>query len=56
MQIAQSKTREEFPLSPKKIIKKTLSNAIGGSIFLETVKQRISKNRFTNSPTVNTVS
>ena len=28
MQIAQSKTREQFPLSPKKIIKKTISSTI----------------------------
>lgn len=34
MQIAMSATREQFPLSPKKIVKKTLSSGIGWSIFL----------------------
>ena len=33
MQIAQSKTREQFPLSHKKIIKKTLANTINCAIF-----------------------
>jgi len=34
MQIAYSKTRERFPLSPKKIIKKTIANTIATTIFL----------------------
>jgi membrane protein YdbS with pleckstrin-like domain len=33
MQIAQSKTREQFPLSPKKIIKKTLGSVIAYAIL-----------------------
>jgi membrane protein YdbS with pleckstrin-like domain len=34
MQIAQSKTREQFPLSYKKIIKKTITSAIAITILL----------------------
>lgn len=34
MQIAQSKTREQFPLSYKKIIKKTMANTIAITILL----------------------
>ena len=34
MQIAQSKTREEFPLSYKKIIKKTMASTIAITILL----------------------
>ena len=34
MQIAQSKTREQFPLSYKKIIKKTMASAIAITILL----------------------
>jgi putative membrane protein len=34
MQIAQSKTREHFPLSYKKIMKKTIANTIAIIIFL----------------------
>lgn len=34
MQIAQSKTREQFPLSYKKIIKKTIANTIAITILL----------------------
>lgn len=33
MQIAQSKTREQFPLSPKKIIKKTIESTITYTIL-----------------------
>jgi membrane protein YdbS with pleckstrin-like domain len=33
MQIAQSKTREQFPLSTKKIIKKTISSTIGYAVL-----------------------
>ncbi|MCX6788303.1 MAG: PH domain-containing protein [Candidatus Jorgensenbacteria bacterium] len=33
MQIAQSKTREQFPLSNKKIIKKTIAGTISYAIF-----------------------
>lgn len=33
MKIANSKTREQFPLSTKKIIKKTISNTLGYTIF-----------------------
>lgn len=34
MEIATSPTREKYPLSPKKIIKKTITSTIGWSIFL----------------------
>ena len=34
MQIAQSKTREQFPLSPKKIFKKTFASTIVWAILL----------------------
>ncbi len=34
MQIARSKTREQFPLSPKKIVKKTIANTIVIAILL----------------------
>lgn len=34
MEIANSPTREKYPLSPKKIAKKTLTSTIGWSIFL----------------------
>jgi len=33
MQIAQSKTRDQYPLSPKKIIKKTVTGSIGWMII-----------------------
>jgi putative membrane protein len=34
MKIAQSKTRDQFPLSTKKIIKKTISSTIGYAVLL----------------------
>ena len=34
MQIASSKTREQFPLSTKKVIKKTISGTLGYVILL----------------------
>ena len=37
MQIATSQTREKYPLSPKKIVKKTIAGVIGWTIFLSII-------------------